>query len=212
MTSGRGVNILAATARGGWAPESDDRFLTDPALGLAVVADASGPTYGGYHAPFAIDPGLETLRAVLTGGDTGSGGAAADARLKTAFAAANQRMWELSQAHERARGGRTGLAASQAAADAVRPSRWSHLRGPAHFAGSVLAGLVDDGGLVIVGVGSCRAVMVGREGTKVLLREHTLAAESARDGRPSARPIHRPGHQEGACGDHRQASHTVKSS
>ena len=64
--------IGATTASGLWRDEriNDDRFHVDPARGLAFVVDASGPTYGGYYAPFAIDPGLAAL--VQTFGTAGA--------------------------------------------------------------------------------------------------------------------------------------------
>ena len=54
-------DIVAYTAHGSWGPRSDDRYFIDETLQLFVVANGTGPTYGGYYAPFGLAPGLEAL-------------------------------------------------------------------------------------------------------------------------------------------------------
>jgi hypothetical protein len=55
-----------------WSPVNDHRWIADAHRGLFYVVDDFGPTYGGYYAPFGIDPGLAELDAAF---DTGCGGA-----------------------------------------------------------------------------------------------------------------------------------------
>lgn len=65
------------------APEGDDRVLVDLEHQLVAVADASGPTYGGYHRPTGVDAGLVALVASVARG----------AKLEAALAAANAAMY-----------------------------------------------------------------------------------------------------------------------
>src|SRR4051812_20517417 len=118
------LSFLSATERGGWADGNDDRFCADPARGLFYVCDASGPTYGGYYAPFGVDPGLATFESVFRceEGD-------APLRLHKAVMAAHEHMRALSNVHDQAfetirRTEPDGLRAALKAADAVRPSAW----------------------------------------------------------------------------------------
>lgn len=71
----------------GWAPSCDDRVGVEMDRGLIYLADASGPTYGGYHAPIAVDAGLESFLAAF---DHCREDAAL--ALRRGIAAANERM------------------------------------------------------------------------------------------------------------------------
>jgi serine/threonine protein phosphatase PrpC len=86
------LSTAGASARGGWAPGNDDRWLADLERGLLLVADASGPTYGGYHAPLGIEPGLAAL---LRGFDRATGDG--ERRLLEAFGAAHEEMRRIGQ-------------------------------------------------------------------------------------------------------------------
>lgn len=107
---------------------NDDRFALDLAHGLAFVADASGPTYGAYYAPFAIDPGL----AALTSTFLASGGSTHE-RLVAAVQEAHAVMTAMNRSYESQLAGRTGLVAARRAADAVRPQAWAGYDSQAHF-------------------------------------------------------------------------------
>jgi serine/threonine protein phosphatase PrpC len=169
--------ITAHSARAPRAPENDDRWLADVELGLFYVADGSGPTYGGYHAPFGLDPGLEALReAFARPGASGSG------RLIAALGAADRVMRGLAGGYqtrfeqEAAASPDDRLAASLRAADACRPERWRGQRTHCHFGGSVTACCCDgDGALGVVQLGGGRAYLARAGAEPVLLvRDHTL--------------------------------------
>jgi hypothetical protein len=78
-----------------WSPINDHRWSADLDRGLFYVADAFGPTYGGYYAPFGVDPGLATLTAAFDGGD-GPG----SRRLVGALEAAHREMRRLRREHD----------------------------------------------------------------------------------------------------------------
>jgi serine/threonine protein phosphatase PrpC len=163
-------DVYVAVAGGAWAPEPDDRAFADPAGGLAYVADASGPTYGGYHAPFGIDPGLEALVAAHCAG----------AGVEGALRAADRTMWDLHLAHDKAfKAALTynsdRLAAGIHAANAVRPARWQHIKSFAHFGGSLTLCALSDPNTVTIGqIGACRAYRIRRGVLELLVPDHTL--------------------------------------
>lgn len=113
--------IGARASSGFWADEriNDDRLYADATTGIAYVADASGPMYGGYHAPFAIDPGLVALVGAFraTSGSTRG-------RIQAAVNAAQTVMVAMHDEYEARRAGRVGLEAARAAADAVTNGVW----------------------------------------------------------------------------------------
>jgi hypothetical protein len=60
-----------------------------------------GPTYGGYHEPIALDPGLDVIAAALAP-DRLDGRACEEACLRDAFVQANEMMWAACEAFTRA--------------------------------------------------------------------------------------------------------------
>jgi len=175
-------HIQASTASGLWSDEriNDDRVHVDAVLGLAVVADASGPTYGGYYAPFAIDLALEALVDTFrrSSGST-------RARLETAMRVAHDAMRGLNACYERRLAGRVGLEAAREAADSVRPPRWRGYDSLAHFMGSVTACGVGADGVVIAQVGGCRAYGIQDDVPTLLALDHTLPSVLEASGAPS---------------------------
>ncbi len=168
------VSAIAATASARlWSDSriNDDRFFVDRTLGLAFVVDASGPTYGGYHAPFAIDPGIATFVASF-----GDRAGSTRERLVRAVKAAQASMSAMNDGYEAQRSGRVGLAASRAAADAVRPASWASYDSFAHFTGSLTACAVGPEAVVIAQIGGCRAYALDAGRPRQLVVDHTLAA------------------------------------
>jgi serine/threonine protein phosphatase PrpC len=170
-----------------WAPVSDHRWRADTDVGLFYVADASGPTYGGYHAPFGIDPGLETLAAAFERGRDHS-----DRDLGPAVQAAHQEMRRLSLEYDEAfqarlrMGELDRLKAALAAADEVRPRLWRQFAGRslAHYGASLTACSVTNGdSIAIAQVGSCRAYRARRGNLDLLVPDHTLSTIMAAEGR-----------------------------
>lgn len=158
--------------------ENDDRWRIDERRGLFLVADASGPTYGGYYAPFGVDPGLTALAEALdeSNGEDGA------ARLRAALWAANSTMRAMHDRQEKVykallqrRGDDDRLHASLDAADALRDRRrWPH-RVFSHHATSCTALYAWRGDrMSIAQVGVCRAYRIRDRTIELLLRDHTL--------------------------------------
>lgn len=174
------VSALSASQRSAeWGDErcNDDRAVVAAGEGLALVAEAQGPRYGGYWAPFGIDEGLSRLVETFAR-QPGS----ASERLISGLLAAHDAMCSLDAAYERARGGRSGLDAARAAADAVRPAAWAGVPSFAHFVGSVTACAVDAAGVWVAQVGACRAYALREGRPHLLLRDDTLASVLASSG------------------------------
>jgi len=168
------VSALAATAASGiWRDEriNDDRFHFDCTRGLAFVADALGPTYGGYYAPFAIDPGISALLETFHGSDAFQ---STRERLVTAVQAAHALMRAMDERYREVRGNRTGGEASRRAADALRPPAWQDFDSYAHFMGSLTACAVGPDAVVLAQIGDCRAYRLDQGIPELLVRDHTL--------------------------------------
>ncbi len=186
------VSIIAHTVKGNWAPEGDDRWFVDRALGLLYVANGTGPAYGGYHAPFGLDPGLDALREAFSAA-AGAAVPSAEDRLRGAVVAAQAVMRRLEAAYqevlatELARSPGDPLGAAGRAAELVRPSRWLGTDSFCHFAGSVTAcslecGVPGGGGVLAVAqVGDGRAYLLHDGAMRVLVADHTLRTRLARD-------------------------------
>ncbi|MGE5181416.1 MAG: PP2C family protein-serine/threonine phosphatase [Acidobacteriota bacterium] len=160
------VTFVAASAAGGWAAmneQNDDRWRGERSR--FVVADASGPHYGGYYAPFGVDYAIELLYITQ---DLAGVVAAADAWLRMRDAAYRAAMPP----------GGDRLAAARHAADAVRPPAWEHLRGRsfAHFTASVAVADLDGARATIAQVGSCRIYRRRGDVLELIARDHCLAA------------------------------------
>jgi protein phosphatase len=141
------VAVLSAAAAGGFGPPSDDRMHVDAALGLFVIADASGPTYPGHHVPLGVDRGLEMLAeryATATG--------AALSRMRVALDDAHQLMLAMAEAYAQRM-------------DAP----------PAHFSASITAVAIEGAALALVQVGSARAYRWRDGELELLAPDHTLA-------------------------------------
>jgi hypothetical protein len=168
-------SILSATgasvASGLWRDEriNDDRLRFDLERGLAFVADASGPMYGGYHAPFAIDPGLAELARAFA-----EARGSTRQRLLAAVHAAHAVMRALGDRYEAVRAGRVGLEPALEAAAAVRPDAWRSYDSHAHFMGSVTACAVGPDAAVLAQVGECRGYRASDAEPVLLAADHTL--------------------------------------
>lgn len=165
--------LTASAASGKWRDEriNDDRFYADPACGLAFVVDASGPTYGGYHAPFAIDPGITALVEAFGASDE-----LTRERLVTSVHTAHATMRAMNERYEAVRAGRVGLEAARRAADAVRPSTWEGYDSYAHFVGSLTVCAVGRDTVIVAQIGQCRAYRLSDGCAELLARDHTLAS------------------------------------
>lgn len=171
--------LATSAASGRWRDHriNDDRLVVDAARGLFLVCDASGPIYGGYYAPYAIDPAIE---AALRRFSESSGGLAA--RVRASVEAAHTTMSELGARYEAARGGRFGLEAARATADLVRPETFRGYESFAHFSGSMTVCAVDSEHLVVAQVGACRAYAFCNGQPEPLIADHTLPSVLEADG------------------------------
>lgn len=175
-----------------WSPASDHRWREHAENGLSYVADAFGPTYGGYYAPYGVDPGLAAL--VASYDDVVGDGCA---RLQRAFESAHVMMKRLSDEYYQAcevrlrSGEKDRLRAAGLASDDVRPAAWAHLAGKslAHFGASVTAcGLSGGESLAIAQVGDCRAYRHRARKLELLVPDHTLSTAMAASGKVDDNP------------------------
>ena len=156
MNQATSLSFLTASSRGGWAPETDDRWFADTERGLFYVADASGPTYGGYYAPFAADPGLAQFIDYFDNHPIEP-----ELRLLRAVESAHLEMSRRHEEYNAVLGSKGGLEATRTAADRVRPAQWDHLAGRSmcHFATSITALFIEGNRFIVAQVGSCRAYL-----------------------------------------------------
>lgn len=184
--------ITASAASGQWHDEgiNDDRVYINPEHGLAFVVDALGPMYGGYHAPFAIDPGINALVQTFVA----SHGPLRE-RLVSSVHAAQAVMRGMKNQYETVRAGRVGLDAARQAAVAVRPSAWEAHDGHAHFTASITACAVARDSVVVAQIGECHAYRLSELGAELLVSDHTLpsvleASNASREEVEQARRDH----------------------
>jgi serine/threonine protein phosphatase PrpC len=163
-------DIVGYTAHGASGPRSDDRYFIDETLQLFLVANGTGPTYGGYYAPFGLDPGLDVLIQTYS-----RDSAPPSDRLRRAFKQAHLVMRELEQTFEKALGGRRGVEAHSDATERVRPPTWAGVRSLCHFYGSVTAVALHKSTICVAQVGDCRAYVGEELSERLLLNDHTLA-------------------------------------
>jgi hypothetical protein len=164
---------------------SDDRARAAHAGRVLMVADGSGPTYGGYHAPIAMDPGLDALQAALVRRE-----ACDTACVRAAFDAANAAMYAFEvdwkpifeeelgrQPDDRGKGLRAGLLAWQRVA---RARLGTEIATFAHPVASVTALVIDEGGGATVGqCGTARAYRCRGGQVEKLLPDQSLLSLGA---------------------------------
>lgn len=179
------VLVGAASAIGRRWGVNDDRVLWDEATLLAGVADASGPEYGGYHAPFAVDPALELLVAAF-GSAQGDRAARLHESVFAADAFCRRQERRLRDAHAVAKESCGDLIrASLIAADSLRPAAWAAHRGRshAHHFTSLTALTSDSGRVLIEQCGSTRAYLLRAGNLTHLAPDHALSSFLRAQGR-----------------------------
>jgi len=175
------------TLAGGWAAawgHCDDRVIlerTERRL-LAVVADATSPTYGGYFMPLGMDIGLAALQGELRAHDH----VCSMPCLVGALGAAHRVMCDLERAIEAEREKMTGLEdallrSARAGGRAAEPFGF-HGDRLVHTGASVSACLFAGTKMHVAQIGSCRVYRRrGRRG-EPLLRDHTLNTQLSAAG------------------------------
>lgn len=156
---------------------NDDRVLVDEAIGLFAVADGSGPFYGGYHEPIALDAALVLFRqryaSARADAAVGAERALAEAlAAASAYLAGLDRRWT-----EVLKRLGPGLESSLAAGQEVAASIGLCAEGHVCFLYSLTAvAVAPDGRHIAVGqVGSGRAHRVAPTGSvEPLILDHTL--------------------------------------
>src|SRR5262245_4208058 len=134
----------AAIVRPGNHWECDDRARLIDGGRLCLVADGSGPKYGGYHEPIALDPGMDAIVAALAP-DRHDEHACDEVCVRDAFVYANARMFAAQEAYARAfreelAGDGDRLRASLRAGQRVARDHFGRtIERLAHAAGSVTA-------------------------------------------------------------------------
>jgi len=155
------VDLVTASARSGWAPGIDVRFVADPKVGLFVIGDGSGPTYGGHYVPIALEPCLNAMHtaAAQPNGDVRSV-VLAGKQVADTFAA---KYGAYGNAHD---------AAAMAPHDKDRPNRLYHCA-----LGISLVFLVGDT-LHTAQLGLSRIYLRRRGEIRLLLLDHSVASSA----------------------------------
>jgi protein phosphatase len=147
--------------------ENDDRLLVVEAAGLALLADAGGPTYGGYHLPIALDGALDLLREQLA--DSGR-------TLDQAFRAVNAWLHVHALELNAFMVGRTGLEAALQASQRLARERFQRpVATFVHLCASITAVRLGPTGLEVGQLGSSRAYLVQATKVRLLLPDHLLS-------------------------------------
>lgn len=161
--------------------ECDDRFLLDTKGGVFLVANGSGPTYGGYHLPIAMEEAAsEIVRATANSAEPD-----AASRLRVGMRAAAELLDQHRRAYEKtletvlARKGSDRLeVVREASIQHARDRFGRHIRSFVHYGLSVTAIHVHRGELAIAQVGSCHAYRVRAGVVELLLPDHLLGTVS----------------------------------
>lgn len=149
---------------------NDDRSLVDVARRLFIVADARGPSYGGYHAPLGADVALATITESL-----------APESLRAAFESANTTIHALHRAYQEAFTARLRSTTDRlrASLDACRQVARERLGltidSFAHFCLSLTALHFGDHSVTVAQIGTCRAYRKRGERVELLVADHALA-------------------------------------
>jgi hypothetical protein len=179
----------AAIVRPGKLWECDDRARVVDGGRLCLVADGSGPQYGGYHEPIALDPGLDAIAAALAS-DRHEAHTCDEVCVRDAFVYANTKMLAAQDAYalafrEELASDREGdrLRASLRAGQRVAREHFGRtIDRLAHAAGSV-TGLYFAGGRAFVGqVGLCRAYLWRRGALECLLPDDGIWSKTPDSG------------------------------
>ncbi|MBI5503131.1 MAG: SpoIIE family protein phosphatase [Deltaproteobacteria bacterium] len=144
----------------------DDRVLVDADAGLACLADAQGPSYGGYHAPVGLDEALRLFheRSSAPGGTLDDGFDAAGE-----FLFSCHDMW--TRLSRRAPG-LDGL--HRAGIEVARTRLHREVATFVHFTTSLTAVHLTGHGLEVRQVGGSRAYLVRDRSPELLLPDHML--------------------------------------
>jgi hypothetical protein len=160
----------------------DDRARVVDGGRLCLVADGSGPTYGGYHDPIALDPGLDLIESTLAP-ERHAGHACDEGCLRDAFLRANDAMWAACEAFFRAfdeelaaiwRGGDRLEASRRAARRVARDFFGREIATQAHMGGSVTGVHLVGGRAFVAQIGLCRAYLWRRGTLEQLLPDHGI--------------------------------------
>lgn len=164
-----------------WCGINDDYWGAEDNR-LFFIADGSGPTYGGYHAPFGIHSTLRHLRSTV------ADGFAVETRpsthwpewLRQALVAQNAALWSLQSAMmqqkiERKKRVPPGPNWFEVE-DQFRPPEWAHLKANSfgHFPTSLTAGVLDGPLLTVAQVGSSRCYLWREQSLTLLAKDHLI--------------------------------------
>ncbi len=167
----------------------DDRFSSDDKGAVFLVADGSGPTYGGYHVPIAMDAAISAVKRVTAG----AAEAGVEARLRAGMGAAEALLNEDRRAYEQrlaaalARGGDEQRAVLEASIEHARERFGRPLDSLLHHTMSMTAVHVHQRSLAVAQIGSCRAYRARGGALELLASDHLLATVS---GDPMMAELH----------------------
>jgi hypothetical protein len=175
----------AAVVRPAQSWECDDRARVVDNGRLCMVADGSGPGYGGYHEPIALDPGLDAIVAALAP-DRHQAHTCEEACLRDAFVYANAKMFAAHEAYRRALeeegasapDGDHLLTSLRACQRVARDHFGRSIERLAHLTGSVTALYIEAGRAFVGQVGLCRAYRWRRGALECLLPDDGIWKKS----------------------------------
>jgi serine/threonine protein phosphatase PrpC len=181
------LEVASATQRrdSPFTKENDDRVLVNLDRGLFVVADGFGPTYGGYHAPVAMDLGLAELTQSLD--RTRHAHECTEACDRAAFDAASRRMHTLDVAYWAAFQREVDLrpqadrmeVSLRVARRLARDEFDISLDSLAHFYANVTSLRFTPKSIVVGQAGLCRAYRLRGDVLELLIKDHESAESAA---------------------------------
>ena len=168
MRAPNSPQVAFAALAGGWAASwghCDDRAIVERSADrvIALVADATSPTYPGYHTPLGTDRGIAAIQRSLDAHEHECGRLC----LVAAFESAQRTMHELTTS---ARAGRRVAERFELGDSLI------------HTAASITGALLVGGQVHLAQVGSCRAYRRRGSGIEVLLPDHTYNTQRVAEG------------------------------
>lgn len=177
------VNVARFVAAGGWAAAfgyCDDRAVVVRGHDqiIAVIAEATSPTYGGYYTPLGLDLAISAVVDSLHAHRH----VCSVECVETAVLKANAALQEIEREHREANPGK-GLEGALVAGGTVAERRgWPPGPRLVQWSASMTAAVVSSSSVVVAQIGMCRAYRWRTGALQLLLDDHSLATEMRRRG------------------------------
>jgi serine/threonine protein phosphatase PrpC len=171
---------VGCTTRAGEKPvgQNDDRCVIRQSEGLFLIADASGPTYGGYYHPIGTTEAIQAVVDGLVAAPACDDGSPLRAGIDAAHTLLNgfEQRWRTEFEVEVKMTPNNRLDASLRASRTVAKACFGRdLNAFVHFALSITALYFTKSTVTVGQIGSCRAYRVRDGQACLLLSDHSLA-------------------------------------